>query len=380
MAQHDETPTPRETVGADEARAFRAVWDRNSSEDSTGSYWVAAPNFPVVRRGYRREQVKEYVTQVSRRIRGLEMQLEDDREELDRLRSLPEQAGDPDGLMARVAALQDELDRTRAALDDASKDPEREADHTARVEKLESELEGARRELAETREQLALTTTRLDGVLRQEGGADPYGAIASQIADLIRAAGVQAEEIRREAAQEVERVLSQARMDAGDMVREAQVEADAFKQRTNAEADRLASEREETLRRAREEADALIRDAQELADRVGADRDQILGRARDQASKMLSTAEAESARKLEEAERELARARTESERMLGAGISRRDLVRAEMLALRERLGGAMALLDMGAESESRPTQATLDLEQDVVDVSDGEDASDESVA
>ena len=51
-----------------------------------------------------------------------------------------------------------------------------------------------------------------------------------------------------------------------------------------------------------------------------------------------------------------------------------------MLALRERLVGAMALLDLGAETESGPTQATLALEQDVVEMPGADQADDQSVA
>src|SRR5438046_1574711 len=303
MAKHDETPTPRDVDAADavdeEMDAFRAVWQTDSGGEQAGSFWVEAPNFPVVRRAYRRD-------------------------------------------------------------------------------------------LAATREQLTQATTRPDGG-QQRVGADAYEAIAAQIADLIRSAGLQADQIRREATEEADRVLSQARMEAGDMVREAQIEADAFRVKSKAEADRVGAEREEILRLAREEGEALKREALEegealkreaqvQADRVGAEREEILRQARDESSQVLSNAETDAKRHLEEAERELARARAESDRMLNAGISRRDLVRAEMLALRERLVGAMALLDLGAETESGPTQATLALEQDVVEMPGADQADDQSVA
>src|ERR1051325_3015407 len=128
MAKHDDAPTPRDVDAADavddEVDAFRAVWQTDSAGEQAGSFWVEAPNFPVVRRGYRREQVMEFVTQASRRIRSLEMQLEEQRQEEDWLRSVQEEFGDADGLVARVDALQEELDQAREALDAARQEAE----------------------------------------------------------------------------------------------------------------------------------------------------------------------------------------------------------------------------------------------------------------
>src|SRR5204863_3644929 len=171
MAKHDETPTPRDVDAADavdeEMDAFRAVWQTDSGADQAGSFWVEAPNFPIVRRGYRREQVREFVTQVSRRIRSLEMQLEEQRQEEDWFRSLQEEFGDADGLVARVDALQEELDLARSALDAANQEAESArgtgAERDDRVAGLEAELDEARRDLAATREQLTQATTRPDG-------------------------------------------------------------------------------------------------------------------------------------------------------------------------------------------------------------------------
>src|SRR5205823_661559 len=100
----------------------------------------------------------------------LELQLEDERDKGGRLRSLQAQAGDPDGLLARVEVLQDQLEQTRSALDAATQQSAPEPEQDTRVGQLEAQLEEARRELAEMQQQLALATTRLDGLLRQEGG------------------------------------------------------------------------------------------------------------------------------------------------------------------------------------------------------------------
>ncbi|MBI2238914.1 MAG: DivIVA domain-containing protein [Actinobacteria bacterium] len=76
---------------------------------------------------------------------------------------------------------------------------------------------------------------------------DPYGELATRVADLIRAADQQAEKLRREAAEEGERILSEARADADRIRLDAQVKAEEA---------RTAGDK--ALREAKERADQAI--------------------------------------------------------------------------------------------------------------------------
>src|SRR6266581_3970085 len=106
MGTRDEERTPEggdldlPEAPDEDVSPIRSVWDTDTNGDQVGSFWVEAPNFPIVRRGYRREQVKEFVSQASRRIRSLERQLDEQRQGADRVQSLHEEFGDAGELLA----------------------------------------------------------------------------------------------------------------------------------------------------------------------------------------------------------------------------------------------------------------------------------------
>ncbi len=387
MPNHDDEPAaegsrnPLVQAPAGDTTTIRAVWDRSgdNGEHGTGDF-IEVPEFPVVRRGFAQDRVNEFVGQLATRVRNLERQIEEQRQGAERLRVIQEEFGNPGALLERVESLQTDLAEARLALESARAETEEArgavSGEDERVAALEQELEATRTELADARNQLVHANNQLQTRLRQGGGPDAYGAIATQVAEVLRSAGLQAEQIRREAGDEADRQIEESKREADAFRRDAQADAEAFRREAMAEAERLESQRDEVLRTAKAEADALKReaedysaalrrDAQQESERLGADRDEVLREARAEAAKFGGQAEADAKRQLDQAERELLKARADADRMLNAAISRRDLVKVEMAALRERLVGAMALLDpmVDPQPQGEAEAPVLDLDE-----------------
>jgi cell division septum initiation protein DivIVA len=344
--------TGRDAAVQEGQSPIRTVWER--SEGAHADH-LEIPEFEIVRKGYSQDQVKDFANQLGLKVRNLERQLDEQREGAERLRMIEEEFGNPGSLLERLDQAERELEDTRDALDAARSEAE--------VARTANESEAGRtaaleREVADLRVQLEARSRQV-----QSGGPDAYGAIATQVAELLRSAGVQAEQIRKEAAEEAERLLDEAHRDAAVVRNEAEADADGLRRDARAAAERIAGERDEVLREARTEADAikrdaesyaeaLRRDAQQEAERITVERDGVIQEANAEAERIQAEAEAEAKRLRGEAETVVLRARTDAERMLTAALSRRDLVRSEMLAMRERLGGALALLEPVLEGTS----------------------------
>lgn len=360
------------------ASAIRTVWERSGAAPSSSDA-IQLPDFEVVRKGFSPGQVREYLTQLIGRVRNLERQLEDQRLSGEHVRALQQEFGDPQALIQRLEGLERELDDARMARDAARADSDTshgaEDDHSGYAAQLEGEVTQLKGEVRRLQAELEARSPEA-GV---SGGPDAYEAIASQVSELIRSAGVHAEQIRREGAEEADRQLEEAREEAGSIRREAEADADTMRRDARIQAERLSTDREEVLRQARAEvegirleAEAVRREAQQASERIGTEREEVLRDARQEADRVRGAADAEVKRQRDESQGILLKARSDAERMLGASISRRDLVRAEMEAMRQRLMGVIELLEpAGASSE--PGSAHTEEEVEAQPGKDGND-------
>jgi cell division septum initiation protein DivIVA len=117
------------------------------------------------------------------------------------------------------------------------------------ADELESDLDQARRQLDDGRGQLDETRGQLEEARRQlqEAADDPYAAISTRMADVMRAFDQEFERVQGEAQAEAGRVLDEARSDA-DRIR---LDAQANAEEVRAGAERAAKE-------AREQAHELL--------------------------------------------------------------------------------------------------------------------------
>jgi DivIVA domain-containing protein len=143
---------------------------------------------------------------------------------------------------------------------------------------------------------------------------DPYAAVGSHVAEVLRHAEEHAQNIRQEAEQEAQRTLDEARRESISVRARAQEAADEIRQS------------------AQQQADAARREAQEEADRVRGD-----------AAGALETA------------------RVEAERSVAGLSERRNALTAELQATRTRLLSIVSQLeeDQGTLPEPDPAQTSI---------------------
>lgn len=388
-----------------------AVWDPDRDDAAP------LPSFTQIRRGYDPRQVDSFIQSAMQRLRGVEAQLNRLRAGTDasEQEALARRLADAESKAADAEALASELMRARSRLAD--------------LQRLETELAQARAEAeraAGLEAQLSSTRADLDRVLEERAKPDAYGSLANQVADLLRSAGIQADQVRREADEEARRQLDEATAEADSIRREAQRDADAVRRGATAESERVSTERDEILtaaqrdaevmrreateeaeratraaqedaerirREATEEAEAarrdafadseaLRREARAMADRVVAERDEMLREARNDAEAQVGNAQLEAGRIREDAERTLRKARADAERIVGAALSRREVVLAELTTMRERLRSSIELLETAMQPVSEDIAARFreasdesDVESDLPDEHAEDDSS-----
>lgn len=134
---------------------------------------------------------------------------------------------------------------------------------------------------------------------------------------------------------------------------------------------------EEIKREADSYADAVRREAQQESEWIGTDREEVLREAKGEADRIRAAAETDTRRQRDETERVLLKARGDAERMLSAAVSRRDLVKAEMQAMRERLVGVIELLEPAVDRAGpAPAEATaVEAEQVELKATEGEEGN-----
>jgi DivIVA domain-containing protein len=98
---------------------------------------------------------------------------------------------------------------------------------------------------------------------RDAGGsdADPYEALGSHVADLLRTAEDHAKRVREEADDTAERILEEARLESDRLRRLAQEESESVRQTAEAQADATRIAAQEEADRAREEAARALENA-----------------------------------------------------------------------------------------------------------------------
>src|SRR3954453_7312733 len=177
-------------------------------------------------------------------------------------------------------------------------------DHVATwLDDLETDLASARAEAAAARATHAAAPTPAPPAPPPEP-QDPYAALGTRVAELLRSAEDHAKRIRDEAEASSERMLEEARAESLRMRTRAQEEAEALRQA------------------AQEHADVARRSAQEEADRV-----------REEAANALETA------------------RVEAERTVAGLFERRSVLAAELHATRSRLLGIVTQLEEESEDD-----------------------------
>src|SRR4051812_33038176 len=203
-------------------------------------------------------------------------------------------------------------DQVRAYLDQLS----------AWIEDLETDLAEARAQAsmaARTFRQERETPAPAAPAAPQE---DPYAALGSRLADVIRTAEEHAQRVRQEADASAERHVEEARQEALKMRRRAQEDSEALRQA------------------AEDQAEVTRRSAQEEADR-----------ARDEAANALEAA------------------RVEAERTVASLSERRNALAAELQSTRSRLLGIVTQLE---EDQSEPAPEIIwpaaDAEAEAADV------------
>jgi len=199
----------------------------------------------------------------------------------------------------------------------------------ARLQRKEEELREAQ-------------THRLSIAPEEMSERDAYSALAGQVTQLLRTAGIQAQQIRREASEEADRILDEARQGGEAIQREAEAEGDLQR-----------AESEEWLRKARVEAERIRLEAQAEADKVLAQREEVLGIAAAEADRIRREAGGKAEQIRAEADKAARKTRADAERLIASAISRRDLILAEL----HTIGDAMTMAFKQLEPIVRPRQS-----------------------
>jgi cell division septum initiation protein DivIVA len=155
----------------------------------------------------------------------------------------------------------------------------------SRVEKLEAELEGARKPAETTPDDPA--------------SQDRYAPVSDHVAQLTQALDEEIEQLRAQANEEIEQLRAQANEEVEQLRAQANEEVERRLSEVRADADRIQAEAEskanevgkladDGLREAHKAADAIQGDAQERAEETFATAGAFLNEARQQADRVLS--------------------------------------------------------------------------------------------
>jgi DivIVA domain-containing protein len=127
-------------------------------------------------------------------------------------------------------------------------DPDQVHDYLRRVADAMEQLE---REVGELRHRPADAESTAPA-------EDPYGALATRVADVLRTAEQHGERVRVDAEEEAHRVLSDARQEAARIRHLAQQDAEGLRQRAEEESQRIRASADEALQSARDEAGRML--------------------------------------------------------------------------------------------------------------------------
>jgi DivIVA domain-containing protein len=164
-----------------------------------------------------------------------------------------------------------------------------------RVQSLENDVRRYQAELGQAR-------TPLDTALLEQERRDPYDAVSTRVAELVRAFDQDVDRLRKEAEDEANRIVTEAKNEAERIQREI----DSMRQESKSEMGRMLTEGREEANRIRFEAQAraerlrlraeeMLRDARAEADRTVSDlkpqRDKLVGEIRAMRNGIIDVAE-----------------------------------------------------------------------------------------
>jgi cell division septum initiation protein DivIVA len=144
----------------------------------------------------------------------------------------------------------------------------------SRVEKLEAELEGARK--------------RAETAPEDPASQDRYAPVSDHVAQLTQALDEEIEQLRAQANEEIEQLRAQANEEIERRLSEVRADADRIQAEAESKANEVGRLADDGLREAHKAAEAIQGDAQERAEETLATAGAFLDEARQQADRVLS--------------------------------------------------------------------------------------------